>query len=592
MLKVNIKYTAGLALLLAVLISASFFPDKSFALHSMTLDPDMGRLNIAENMEIFEDPSGDLRFRDISSPAFEDRFQPCHDDELNIGFSPSVFWMRFRVKRPESADSWAMAENTWFFEAGKPGVSEIDLYVPIISRDSDVNGRWLVKKTGARRPAESKEVMHRTYVLKIPPNFDENRYFYIRLKSTISINLSLLLWSPAEYTYWTIPDFYGFGLIYGVILGMIIYNLALYLSLRDNVYLYYVLYMAGMFTTMQFFFGQFAAFASPSDTWLLRITISMLGANWVFAGAFCRAFLNTPVHAKWLDKILLAGMACGLIVIFLTNVGYSYAANVFNSYLSMFLPLAAIASATVCLAKGFKPAGLFLAAWAVLLVGTMLYSIGGVWIPRTFLTRYTLVIGATAESMLLSLALVYRIRLLRREKDELAAREKQLEYMSNTDGLTGLFNKRYLKNQLAREVGEAGKTGKQLSLLIMDVDDFKRYNDSYGHPEGDKVLCRLAEIIRRFARETDSACRYGGEEFVVILPGATVINAELVAERVRQAFREFVFCPRDGENVCVTVSIGIAQLAPDESADAFVKRADGALYQAKRNGKDKIISAA
>ena len=129
-----------------------------------------------------------------------------------------------------------------------------------------------------------------------------------------------------------------------------------------------------------------------------------------------------------------------------------------------------------------------------------------------------------------------------------------------------------------------------LSLLLIDLDDFKKINDRYGHLKGDKVLKMTGGIIHESLRKTDSAYRYGGEEFTVLLPGTGVEAAKNVAERIRKGFEAQNLFFIINENLNISVSIGAAQFKSGEELEAFVKRADDALYAAKQNGKNQVYS--
>jgi diguanylate cyclase (GGDEF)-like protein len=129
-----------------------------------------------------------------------------------------------------------------------------------------------------------------------------------------------------------------------------------------------------------------------------------------------------------------------------------------------------------------------------------------------------------------------------------------------------------------------------LTLLLFDLDDFKDFNDTYGHVEGDQVLSLLGRVVKRCLRETDSAYRYGGEEFTVLLPMTTGKDGVSTAERIGTEFRRETFSPAAGETVRMTVSIGLAQYQPQEDMKAFVNRVDRLMYQAKKDGKDRVCS--
>ena len=127
-----------------------------------------------------------------------------------------------------------------------------------------------------------------------------------------------------------------------------------------------------------------------------------------------------------------------------------------------------------------------------------------------------------------------------------------------------------------------------LTLLLLDLDNFKTFNDAYGHVEGDQVLWRLGQVVKRCLRETDFAYRYGGEEFTILLPMTTSAEGAVIAERIRTEFKKETFSPVPGHDSHITVSIGLAQYKPQEEMKAFVHRVDQLMYQAKKNGKDRV----
>ncbi|HEX5507231.1 MAG TPA: PleD family two-component system response regulator [Pseudolabrys sp.] len=166
--------------------------------------------------------------------------------------------------------------------------------------------------------------------------------------------------------------------------------------------------------------------------------------------------------------------------------------------------------------------------------------------------------------------------------------------MAITDPLTGLFNRRYMETHLTTLVEQSASRGKPISAFILDIDYFKSINDNYGHDAGDDVLREFALRIRRSIRNIDLACRYGGEEFVVVMPETDLAVASMVAERLRRRIASEPFAVEQGAtNLNVTISVGIAGMnAPNETAAAILKRADQALYRAKRDGRNRVVDAA
>jgi len=163
--------------------------------------------------------------------------------------------------------------------------------------------------------------------------------------------------------------------------------------------------------------------------------------------------------------------------------------------------------------------------------------------------------------------------------------------MAITDALTGLHNRRYMETHLATLVDQAAARGKPIAVLVVDIDFFKAVNDSHGHDAGDDVLREFALRIRKAIRNIDLACRYGGEEFVIVMPETDMAVATMVAERLRRRIASEPFAIQDGtRKLDVTISIGIAALdGPADNAAAILKRADMALYRAKRDGRNRVV---
>ncbi len=168
---------------------------------------------------------------------------------------------------------------------------------------------------------------------------------------------------------------------------------------------------------------------------------------------------------------------------------------------------------------------------------------------------------------------------------ENARRYREARQLADTDALTGLHNRRMFHETLGREVARAQRYGRVLSLLVLDLDDFKDVNDRYGHLAGDAVLAEVGERMRSVARSADVPCRIGGEEFAVILPESNLADAEAVYQRLAEAISSR---PVD-EIGTIRFSAGLAELRADDDALSFFERADRALYEAKRDGKNRAV---
>jgi diguanylate cyclase (GGDEF)-like protein len=187
--------------------------------------------------------------------------------------------------------------------------------------------------------------------------------------------------------------------------------------------------------------------------------------------------------------------------------------------------------------------------------------------------------------------MVARLRDGRRELDriheQLRKQNEELEQLSTTDSLTGLANHRSLMQSLEDAESRFKRDRKPFSVLVADVDHFKQYNDAFGHPAGDEVLKNIADIMKESTRPVDCVARYGGEEFVILLPDTNAFDALEVAEHIRARIAAKAFTGRK-----ITLSIGVSEFPVDgESGEAIIGVADEALYQAKREGRDRAIRA-
>ena len=186
-----------------------------------------------------------------------------------------------------------------------------------------------------------------------------------------------------------------------------------------------------------------------------------------------------------------------------------------------------------------------------------------------------------------------RVSILLRMKSlqkELKAKIAELEHVTVVDSLTGLFNQRYLYDTLRREYNRSDRFNLKLSLIIMDIDNFKDINDTFGHQRGDEIIKEVAKLLQVMLRGYDFAVRYGGDEFIIVLSQNTVIGSHIVAERIRALISDNPLLIELNGGRQVTASIGVSTFPDDtkEGCDALINIADQALYRAKRDGRNRV----
>lgn len=201
--------------------------------------------------------------------------------------------------------------------------------------------------------------------------------------------------------------------------------------------------------------------------------------------------------------------------------------------------------------------------------------------------------GEAHEMKLATMLLQDRLAESHQEIENLRQEVSRARGEALSDGLTGLTNRKGFDQAMAQCLSEAEQHGKMPSILIADIDHFKKVNDTYGHLFGDKVICSIADVLKKNIKGKDTAARYGGEEFVILLPDTPVHGALALAEYIRSTIEGSVI-RRVVDNVAVsniTVSIGVASYRKNESVSDFIGRADQALYESKRQGRNRITSA-
>jgi diguanylate cyclase (GGDEF)-like protein len=169
---------------------------------------------------------------------------------------------------------------------------------------------------------------------------------------------------------------------------------------------------------------------------------------------------------------------------------------------------------------------------------------------------------------------------------------ERLEEQATHDALTGLFNRRYLDETLNHELKRAAHHRQSVGIILIDIDHFKRFNDTYGHDAGDRLLQAVAAFLQENTRGGDIACRYGGEEFIVVLPGAALESTVLRARQMQEGIKALQVEHYNQTLETITISLGMA-IFPDHgvTSDTLIKAADVALYQAKAEGRDRVVVA-
>lgn len=509
-------------------------------------------------MEVLEDPGGRMDFESVRA---SDDFRPAPALGTNFGFTSSAWWVRFTLTNPGEGDRHVVLREDY------PLIDHLELWAQ--QRD----GSWRHTATGDRTAFSTREFAHRDFLFDLDVPSASERTYYVRAASGGPVDLSLSVYGTHALVGALSIEQLAYGAYYGGFIVLVLYNFFIFLIVRDRAFVFYLLYAISYGLYFAIHNGlAFQLLWPESPAWGNQALLVMLSFTLIFGMQFTRTFLDTPGFARRLDKLAIFTQwlaAIGLIASFFAP----YATLILPiSLLTVVLVTLILTLGTLGLVKGYRPARYFMIAWAMLLVGVLAYmlKVFGI-LPHNLLTQNGFQVGSLVEMVLLSLALASRVRELQRQ--------------SRTDTLTRVPNRRHFDEVASAEFERARRNNGSMALLVVDIDHFKQFNDRYGHSRGDEVLRQVAEKLSNGVRRGDHACRYGGEEFALVLPGADGMAAADVAESLRTLVESSA-----QPEAPITVSIGVATSRDREFAtvDELFQAADRALYRAKDLGRNRV----
>ncbi|RIJ08609.1 hybrid sensor histidine kinase/response regulator [Pseudomonas sp. 91RF] len=367
-------------------------------------------LPLGRSLQVFEDPSGQASIAHVRAQAAAGQFKKHDKATLNAGYSRSAFWLKIDLHyRPSNP----AAQRTWLLELAYPPLDHLDLYLP------DAAGDYrLVRQTGDALPFASREIRQNNYLFNLTFKPDQQQTVYLRLSSEGSIQAPVTLWSSTAYLEDQPVRLYVLGLIYGVLLGMLVYNLFIYLSVRDTSYLYYIFYIASFGLYQLSVNGAAVEYFWPDNPWWTNAsTPFFIGCAGLFGSQFARSFLQTKNHSRWLDRLLIALIAFGALVMGLSLMtSYALALRLATT-LALTFTVVIFAAGILAWWRGLRVARYFIIAWSAFLLGGIVNTMMVLGLlPNVFLTMYASQIGSAIEVALLSLALADRINAMREQQ--------------------------------------------------------------------------------------------------------------------------------------------------------------------------------
>lgn len=538
----------------------------------------------------------------------EDVWVPVERSEANFGFDMQHYWFRIPILPPYSSST------PWYLRFSYPLLDQVDVYL------YDSNRLVQEFHTGDTLPFADRPIPHQSFVFPLILKKTELYWAYIHVYTSSSVQLPISLLEESNFWKTIAAENAIAAAFYSILLCMLAYNAVLFVMVRERSYFYYVLYIASFTILMASIHGWSYPILWPNNPLIHEKSVVIsLSATICFAALFGAHFLRLrevrPDLYRLIYLVTYISAACGFSAIFLP---YGLAIKITTVLGLVATIIAMFSTAHEWYRSRAREVMLFLMAWLFLLFGFSLY-IGqklGV-LPVNAITEHAIEIGAVIEVLLLALGLADKInserkgrlaaqqemlelqikaneqldKKVRERTEELELLNGQLQLASVTDSLTQVKNRRYFDKKLPAEYRRSFREKSWISLLMLDIDHFKSFNDTFGHQAGDKVLQEVAKVVEEVVkRPCDAVSRYGGEEFAVLLPNTPIEGAILVAERVRVAIESLAVEWQD-QTLSVTASIGISGCIPShrDEFEILTQQADNFLYVAKEQGRNCAI---
>jgi len=575
------------------------------------------RQNLANGLEYYVDEDKNLTLDDIQAISRAGDFKIFDRNTLNFGYSNKAYWIKIPLRNEQPHDFSILGEHRFYLSIRYPLLDDVQLFHV---RSENVE----YFKTGDSTSFFSRLIDINNFTFPLSLKIGEESVAFLRVESTSALSIPIFLETEEtfiESQHW-LDGLHGVYL--GIAFGLCIYNLFLWVGVRKRVYGFYVFAVVNLilfnFTLTGHTFRLWPDFIQFQQVSIYLFSVSSGVAVYLFS----MAFLKTKRLQPRMHKILLVSVIffafCLPVLVYLPPM----IASKFNAILNLLgVPLLFFVAVRSVL-QGYGPAKYYLIGQGAVLLSVVfiILASNGI-VPYYHLAPDIMKMSLAIELIFFSIGLTDLVnnerklrekaqaesaqaqeelltsqievneqldRLVDQRTKELEAVNERLEMLNITDDLTGLFNRRHLNKILPAEYKRAFRERKSIAVLMFDIDLFKNLNDTYGHHFGDLYLIEAGEIIKsNIRRPPDFAFRYGGEEFIVILPCTDAKGAVLVAEKIRYLFEQGKIS--DGDNTAsVTVSVGVVSEIPTsrEGHERLLKRVDEQLYLAKEDGRNCI----
>ncbi|WP_167881175.1 diguanylate cyclase [Leptospira gomenensis] len=549
---------------------------------ALIIKPDFpGKQSLLNSVYYVRDPELRFHAKDFFESLGSLPVQKVENPTFGFGYDSVPYWLYFEVETPD------FVENRFLLTLHYPHLDRVDVFF------KDANGVSGEYNTGDVLPFMTRPVENRLFLFPLPLEKKGRTKVAVRIFTEGALSLSMTLYDVKTKERETSSELAKDSAFFGALGVMAIFNLFLFFGIRERYLLYYSFLILSVLLHQIILAGYaFEWFFPNQPKFINQLHLEAVALMMIFMSLFLSSYLEAKRKYSGMYLFLKGSLWIGLGLAFLIPL-------VPGRYLIPFTSLFPLLQMTVIFLisffraiKGERKAVIFLTAWFFTLTGGIIFAFSrfGFFLKDSPAIPF-LQTGIMLSVLFLSLALSERIRSIRKEKEEIEEYAGKLEELSYMDPLTRVFNRRYFDEQIRIAWSRATRGRSSLSLLMIDVDFFKQFNDTYGHREGDSALIQVAhEIKAGLRRSHDIVTRYGGEEFAVILPDTPIEGAVVVALNILAKVEALGIVHIRSPFSKITVSIGIA--CTDEpqirSFAELIELSDQNLYQAKFSGRNHI----
>ena len=533
---------------------------------------DQGPVELTDfNMGYLVDPSRTLTFEQARTQPFKET-----SNRTSLGTDARVAWYRLALMSASSADQKLFVHLPHAYH-----LRSVSIY-------QERDGELLRHEVLDLNQTAGSDLMYRgTVVFPLTLAAHQSTTLYVRSFSYSHQWFAAEIFDEQASRLALVSVNTDIALMVGMLLALVLYNALLYFATSNRENIYYSLYLISGLTWIALSYGLIASVFNGYGDAVFQLNMSLITMP-IFLLLFMMAIFETKLFYP-AEHRFLQGLIALLTATLVWSVFDISAALKPASSLAALMMLVTFSVSISLYRKGHPLAKYFLVGHSFFVLFNILavLTYKGLLSP-SYVSSHGVGIGIVLEALTLAFIISHRIKLL----EDMRASQEDLKKQAATDPLTKLYNRRFFFPESDYLLELARQTRTPMSIVTLDIDHFKRINDSHGHACGDKVIMYLAKTLKEESRTVDLVARLGGEEFVVLLPGANLLEASQCAERIRLAVQALEVTVSIGENIQVTASIGVAEInIEQESIETALGRADRALYDAKKSGRNRVCQA-